>query len=128
LKAEIGDKVRLKAGSHRGRRAVIRVIEGGKLWVQLDDSKKIVQARAETVINYSLAARKAWKTEPNRGVGRPKGTRLTDRVSVTLRLDRELWERFQEKEEAGTIEDRPAVINQWFREKLSELDDAEPQS
>jgi ribosomal protein L24 len=128
LKAEVGDKVRLKKGNHQGERGVITAVEGEKLSIQLDGSEKITHAPAETVTNYSLAARKAWKTEPNRGVGRRKGTRLNDRVSVTLRLDRELWGEFQKKEEAGIIEDRTAVINQWFREKLAELDDAEPRS
>jgi uncharacterized protein (DUF4415 family) len=128
LKAEVGDKVRLKTGSHRGERGVIKAIEEGRLSVQLDSSEKIVQSLPEAVTNYSLAARKAWKTEPNRRVGRRKGTRFTDRVSVTLRLDRELWEKFQEKEEAGAIKDRTAVINQWFREKLAELDDGEPET
>ncbi len=104
---------------------MIKAIEGEKFSIQLDGSEKIVSALANTVTNYSLAARKAWKTEPNRDVGRRKGTRLTDRVSVTLRLDRELWELFQKKEEAGAIDDRTTVINRWFREKLAELDDAE---
>ena len=43
----------------------------------------------EQVTNYSLATRRAWVTDPDRAVGRRKGTKLTDRVSVTLRFDRE---------------------------------------
>lgn len=128
MKTEVGDKVRLKKGSHQGQRGVVKSVEGTKLSVLLDDSENVVTATAEDVTNFSLAARKAWKTEPNRGVGRRKGTRLTDRVSVTIRLDRELWEEFQKKEEAGAIDDRTAVINQWFREKLAELDAVEPQT
>ena len=64
----------------------------------------------------------AWVTEPNRGVGRRKGTCLSDRISVTLRIDRELWERFTALEAAGVIDDRTALINSWFRQKLAELD------
>ena len=51
--------------------------------------------------------------------------RSGDRVSVTLRLDRDLWERFTELQEVGAIEDRTAVINRWFREKLAELESKE---
>ncbi len=124
----MGDKVRIKTGDHRGERGVIQVVEQEKLAVELDGSKAVVHILPGSVTNYSLAARKAWATEPNRGVGRRKGTRLTDRVSVTLRLDRELWERFVAKEDAGTIEDRTAIVNGWFREKLDELDAGESQT
>jgi hypothetical protein len=49
-------------------------------------------------------------------------------VSVTLRIDRDLWQRFTGLEEIGTIEDRTRVINGWFREKLAELGAEERQS
>jgi len=65
-----------------------------------------------------LAARKAWKNMPYRHVGRPKGVRHCDRVSVTLRIDRDLWEQFKRDESAGRIKDRTATINLWFREML----------
>ena len=122
MRAEAGDKVRIKTGSHRGRRAVIERVDGGKLTVRLEDSDTTVRVLAKDVTNYSLAARKAWVTEPHRGVGRRKGTRLCDRVSVTLRVDRKLWELFQELENRGVIDDRTAIINRWFREKLAMLD------
>jgi hypothetical protein len=128
LNAKVGDKVKLKKGSHRGERGVIKALDGEKLSIQIDGSDKVVIALPGAVTNYSLAARKAWKTEPNRSVGRRKGTKLTDRVSVTLRIDRELWELFLKKEETGAIEDRTAAVNEWFREKLSELDRAESQT
>ena len=56
------------------------------------------------------------------------GTPLTyrmfehDRISVTLRFDRDVWQRFLALEESEVIEDRTAVINAWFREKLAELE------
>jgi hypothetical protein len=93
--------------------------------VCLEQSGRIVRAQPEDVTNFSLAARKAWVTGPNRAVGRRKGTKLCDRVSVTLRIDRELWQRFMEMEKDGLIEDRTAAINSWLREKLSELDSKE---
>ena len=61
-------------------------------------------------------------TGPDRAVGRRKGTKLYDRVSVTLRFDRQVWEHFLHLEDAGVIEDRTALINGWFREKLAALD------
>lgn len=53
---------------------------------------------AESLTNFSEAARKAWHSQPRRQVGRRKGTRLCDRVSVTLRIDCEVWERFRSVE------------------------------
>jgi hypothetical protein len=122
LNAAIGDRVRIKSGPHTGARGVVESLEGEKLSVRLEESEQTLALGPEAVTNYSLAARKAWVTGPNRRVGRRKGTRLSDRVSVTLRLDRELWERFQGLEEEGRIGDRTATINGWLREKLDELE------
>src|SRR5262249_7161650 len=122
VKAKPGDKVRLKVGEHRGERGVIVAVEEGHFDVRLDVSGQTVRVLAEEITNFSLAARKAWVTSPGRAVGRRKGTRLCDRVSVTLRLDRELWERFVSLEEAGVIEERTATINGWLKEKLAELE------
>ncbi len=117
-----GDKVRLKVGPHSGERGVVDAVDGAKLLVRLEASGQVVRVLSESVTNYSLAARKAWVTEPNRGVGRRKGTKLCDRISVTLRIDRDLWERFKGMEGAGLIEDRTAAVNRWLREKMNELD------
>ncbi|HKI36949.1 MAG TPA: hypothetical protein VKA46_34170 [Gemmataceae bacterium] len=122
VKAEAGDKVRVKVGDYAGQRGVVEAVESEKLLLRLEESGSKVRVTPEQVTNYSLAARKAWVTEPDRAVGRPKGTRLTDRVSVTLRLDRALWEQFLGLEEAGVIDDRTGLINGWLREKLAELD------
>ena len=121
MKAAAGDKVRVKIGSHASARGLVESLDGEKLLVLLDGSGVKVRLLPEEVSNYSLAARKAWVTGPDRAVGRRKGTRLCDRVSVTLRIDRDMWEQFRALEESGTIEDRTAIINGWFREKLSKL-------
>jgi uncharacterized protein (DUF4415 family) len=121
LLVQPGDKVRLKAGPHAGERGIVASTDGEKLLIRLDLSAETVRVLPESVTNFSLAARKAWVTEPNRGVGRRKGTKLCDRVSVTLRIDRDLWEQFRQLEEAGLIEDRTAAINSWLREKVSKL-------
>jgi hypothetical protein len=122
LDVRTGDKVRLKAGARRGERGVVESADGAKLTIRLEDSGQLLRANSDDVTNYSKAARKAWVTEPGRAVGRRKGTRLYDRVSVTLRFDREVWERFVALEKTGAIGDRTAEINEWFREKLAEFD------
>ena len=111
MKAEAGDKVRLKSGNHAGARGFLDAFDEEKLVVRLEDSGLRVRVSPEQITNFSLAARKAWVTEPGRAVGRRKGTKLTDRVSVTLRLDRELWEHFLGLEGDGVIDDRTGLIN-----------------
>lgn len=118
MKARVGDKVRVKKDGIRGilesvNGRTVRILLQGGMPVELDQDE---------VTNFSLAARKAWKTEPARRVGRPKGLRIRDRVSVTLRIDREVWTEFQQKEKSGKIDDRSNTINNWLREKLAELD------
>ncbi len=122
MKAAAGDKVRVKAGDHTGERGVVESVDGEKLLVRLEKTDMKVHVTADQITNYSLAARKAWVTGPDRAVGRRKGTKLTDRVSVTLRIDRDLWEQFQGLEETGIIDDRTGLINGWFREKLAKLE------
>jgi hypothetical protein len=128
LKAEAGDKVRLKAGDYAGARGLLEAFEGDRFVVRLEESGLKVRVAPDQVTNFSLAARKAWATEPDRAVGRRKGTKLYDRVSVTLRLDRDLWELFQSLEDDGVITDRTGLINRWFREKLAGLDGGGRQS
>src|SRR6516225_7400986 len=108
MRARAGDKVRVKQNGVTGARAIIVRASGNSLVIQLQDSGKKLSLNAEEVVNFSLAARKAWVTMPQRAVGRKKGTRFSDRVSVTLRIDRDLWERFQSQEAKGLIEDRTA--------------------
>jgi hypothetical protein len=121
MEPKVGDKIRLK--DHNGAlvRGVVAAVRGDELLVRLDESGEFVFIAPERVTNFSLAARKAWKNMPHRRVGRPKGARHCDRVSVTLRIDRELWERFRQNESAGLIKDRTATINSWFREMLVKL-------
>jgi hypothetical protein len=122
VRAVRGDKVRVKAGTHAAERGIVEDVDGDKLVIRLENSGQRLHVPAEELTNLSLAARKAWVTGPDRAVGRRKGTKLCDRVSVTLRLDRELWEHFVGLEEAGVIGDRTGLINGWLREKLGELD------
>jgi uncharacterized protein (DUF4415 family) len=125
MRAKVGDKVRVKANGSSGARGVIEATKSDKLVVRLEELGNTIVVKSDEVTNLSLAARKAWVSMPDRGVGRPKGMRFCDRVSVTLRIDRDLWEQFRSKEAAGLIDDRTAIINSWLREKLAELERAE---
>jgi hypothetical protein len=122
MEPEVGDKIKLKSHNGAPARGVVEEVHGDRLLVHLHESGELVGVAAELVTNFSLAARKAWKNMPHRSVGRPKGARHCDRVSVTLRIDRELWEQFRRDESAGRIKDRTATINVWFREMLDKLE------
>ncbi|MCA9074741.1 MAG: hypothetical protein KDA93_06895 [Planctomycetaceae bacterium] len=119
MKPSVGDKVRVKTTKERG---VVEGLDGRRIQVRLETGTLTSVTELE-ITNYSMAARKAWKNMPNRRVGRPKGTSTTDRVSVTLRIDRELWEAFKSAEARGAVADRTATINEWISEKLRELDE-----
>ena len=121
MEPAVGDKVKLKGGSNASVRGVIEAVQRDELLVRLDESGELIAVASQFVTNFSLAARKAWKNMPHRQVGRPKGSRHCDRVSVTLRIDRELWEKFKQDELEGLIKDRTATINAWFREMLAKL-------
>ena len=84
------------------------------------DGKRF-ESTPDDVTNLSLAARKAWESMPARRVGRPKGSCHCDRVSVTLRIDRDLWEDFRRLEAVGAIQDRTAIINALIREETEKL-------
>jgi uncharacterized protein (DUF4415 family) len=122
MKIQAGDKVRLKAEPYLGARGVVEQPQGSHFLVRLDTSGEVVRVAPAEVTNYSLAARKAWESMPDRRVGRPKGSGTSDRVSVTLRIDRSLWERFRQAESAGLIGDRTETINAWVSERLNELE------
>lgn len=121
MDAEVGDKVRLKGKTHQGHRGVVEKVRSTSLFVRLEGTDERVQVFPSEVTNFSLAARKAWERMPDRRVGRPKGSTTTDRVSVTLRIDRALWERFKRAEAAGLVEDRTSIVNAWIAQKLDEL-------
>lgn len=126
MKIERGDKVLLRAAPYAGIRAVIERSKGSHLLVRLDSSGDIVRVKPADLTNYSLAARKAWVSMPDRRVGRPKGSSTSDRVSVTLRIDRILWDRFRRAEAAGLIGDRTKEINAWINERLDEIEGRTP--
>src|SRR5439155_13766806 len=119
---QLGDKVKVKRPPHAGHRGLVARVRRGMLLVRMVDTSKVVEVSEQDVINFSLAARRAWVSMPDRRVGRPKGSRVCDRISVTLRIDRDLWNLFVEMESDGRIEDRTATINRLLREKVAELE------
>src|SRR5262249_15679401 len=103
MPTNVGDRLRIKSD---GRRGVAEKIERGRLVIRLAEESGKLTVSADGVTYYSLAARKAWAKMPDRKVGRPRGSRVCDRLSVTIRVDRPLWEEFRRYEELGRIEDR----------------------
>ena len=121
MKAHPGDRVKLKNIEHRGARGIVKRLNRDRLVIKLEDRDEFVELKSHEVTNFSLAARKAWKSMPHKRVGRPKGSRVCDRTSVTLRIDRDLWDEFRALESNERIKDRTTVINAMLREKLAEL-------
>ena len=119
--AKLGDKVKIRSGSMNGQRGVVERTQGNSLVVRTVDGNELIELPQTDVTNFSLAARKAWKKMPKRRVGRPRRKGDSKRISVTLRIDRDLWDLFQVAESAGKVADRSTVLNAWIREKLSEL-------
>jgi hypothetical protein len=114
------DKLRITAGPSRGARAVIEEVLPGRFLVRLLPSNKVIPVKHVDVLNFSAAARKAWKTMPARKVGRPRG-QTVDRVSVTFRLDRTLWDRFRKLEANGEIDDRSGFLETALTHAISRL-------
>ncbi|MDE2888430.1 MAG: hypothetical protein OXR72_09440 [Gemmatimonadota bacterium] len=119
MQTQIGDKVRLKIPIHVNERGV--VVDVTKRAILVEVAGNTLETKPEDFTNLSLAARKAWESMPDRRVGRPKGSFHCDRVSVTLRIDRELWDDFRRLEAEGAIQDRTATINALIREKTKKL-------
>src|SRR5882724_1572173 len=122
MEHEVDDKVKLKSHDGAPWRGIVEEVHGDELLIGLHESGELIAVESGSVTNFSLAARKAWKNMPHRQVGRPKGARHCDRVSVTLRIDRVLWEQFKRDESEGRIRDRTATINLWFHEMLHKLE------
>lgn len=107
-----GDKIRIKRGELAGYRGILVRPMSGKWVVSVAQQDRSILLSAEDLTNYSLAARRAWCSMPNRKVGRPTGSKVSDRISVIFRIDRTLWNEFVATEQEGLIGDRTAVINE----------------
>jgi ribosomal protein L24 len=58
---QVGDKVRIRAGNQKGRRGTIRAVTNSSLEVKLESGETVAVSSID-VTNFSLAARKAWRT------------------------------------------------------------------
>src|SRR5438552_18392949 len=79
-----GDKVRVRTGANASERGVVTEVRGDLAQVRLNADRS-VWVPSETLINYSLAARRAWQTMPKKA-GRPRKPGPA-KVAVTMRLD-----------------------------------------
>jgi hypothetical protein len=113
-----GDKIRIKRGEFTGERGILVRPQSGKWIVSLIRQDGTILVPSEDLTNYSLAARRAWRSMPDRKVGRPAGSKVSDRVSVIFRIDRMLWNEFLKAEQSGLVEDRTFVINECLRNIL----------
>ena len=119
MRARPGDKV--KFHDRAGERGIVERCDGDQLYVRCKGTNKLVMVGPQHVTNFSLAARKAWKKMPDRRVGRPVGSCKVERISVTFRVDRALWEKFTAAEANKLITNRTATVNSWIKEKLDSL-------
>jgi len=115
--AQVGDKIQIRSGHREAdKRGKITRVHKENCSVRLDDGSQLKLAFTQ-VRNFSSAARKAWEAMPSRQVGRPKGSKRSNRISVTLRFDEALWNRFLLMEREGAISDRTTL----FHEALSKI-------
>ena len=121
MRAQPGDRVKLKDTNHFGMRGKVKGVSGSCLSIELADVDEVLQLTDGEVTNFSLAARKAWKSMPHKRVGRPRGSRVCDRTSVTFRIDRDLWNEFRALEVDRLIKNRTNLINTILREKLAAM-------
>ena len=110
-----GDKIRVKRGEFAGKRGILIRSNANNWTLSLADDDRTVSIPADDLTNFSLAARRAWRRMPDRKVGRPTGSKVSDRMSVIFRIDRALWKEFLAAEETGLVGDRTSVINECLR-------------
>lgn len=114
----LNDKVRIKSGDFAGARGIVLACNDERsIQLRLVKDERVVTVDEVDIVNFSAAARLAWETMPKRQVGRPKSIE-TVRVSVTLRLDSELWAHFQALETSGHIANRSEFFEAAIKKTL----------
>ncbi len=121
-----GDKVRIKGPTHQGARGIVAHIAGEDLAIRLTTGD-VLTVPSDNVTNFSLAARRAWRTVPERAVGRPKSQATAKKKAVTIRVDAEMWDRLGQAVKRGLIPSREQAVNAWVREHLETLLDEQTQ-
>ncbi len=115
---QLGDKVRVRTGPHKGDRGILQGEENDLLELKLD-SGEVLLLEPEKLTNFSLAARRAWNVMPKRA-GRPLSS-VPRKKMVSMRLDIDLWQQLGYAVELGLIHSREHAVNRWIRECLDEL-------
>jgi uncharacterized protein (DUF4415 family) len=115
---QIGDKVKIRSGSHAGARGVIQGEDIGLLHIRLEMGE-IVNLTALEITNFSLAARRAWETMPKKA-GRPSLDEPRKRM-VSLRLDVDVLEMLEHASAIGIFPNKSEGMNQILRENLKAL-------
>jgi uncharacterized protein (DUF4415 family) len=110
-----GDKIRVRSGTYKGSRGVVRTQVDGLFEIQLNEGE-IIRIVPEDTTNYSLAARRAWQVMPKRA-GRPQLTAPRKKM-VSIRLDIDVWDMLQEAGNRGLMPNREKAINDWIREQV----------
>ena len=110
----VGDKVTIRSSSKRG---VVEKVLKRTVAILLEDGEKLSVEYSE-VRNYSLDARKAWQTNSDRNMGRPKKLKKVDRVQVNFRVDTALWQRFKELEDGGYTPPRSKLAEKMLKDAV----------
>lgn len=118
-----GDKVRVKVGPHSGARGLVLEAQGDVLTIDLGE-RRAVTARVAEVTNYSLAARRAWRSMPKRA-GRPRAVDRRKRM-VSLRIDSDVWRMLGAAAQMGLIPSREQAVNNWLKDGLQTVLDVAP--
>jgi len=113
-----GDKVLIRSGLEKGKRAVVLSASNGVLKVQIDEGH-VVEVTLDAITNYSRSARRAWQNMPKRA-GRPKSS-VARKKMVSIRIESDVWERLGQAAAEGLIPSRELMINMWLRHHLEEL-------
>jgi hypothetical protein len=124
-RAQVGDKVRIRSGTHAKERGVIRTTEGALLEIQLDGGS-LIQVGPEEITNYSLAARRAWQVMPKQA-GRHQLAAPRKRM-ISLRLGISILEYLERATELHLIPNKEQTVNTGLRRQLGALFWGEPRS
>lgn len=119
MEHKTGDRIRILRGPGAGEKGIILAFDEDSARVKLGTHEAIDVSLAD-LQNYSRAARRAWQTRPKRA-GRPRGSGTSRKKMVSIRIDREVWERLGMAVEQGLIPSRERAVNEWLAEKAIEL-------
>lgn len=123
IEYKIGDKVRIKNGLYHGYKGLITKIFSKQVIVNLGQIQENICFTSNDLVNFSLAARKAWRSFPKKNVGRKKKKRdeLSTKISVTLRFELLTWQKFRKLEKDGKIKNRTEIFNKMLSSIINNI-------